>query len=61
MNSDSKTVTIRRPDSINLSLATKTFASIDAASAARPRNVSRNTRIVEAVQEKLARERRSHG
>jgi hypothetical protein len=70
MDSDSKTATVRSLDRINLRLAAETFASIDDACAARPGNVSRNTWIAEAVQEKLAREpqataqgpeRRAHG
>jgi predicted HicB family RNase H-like nuclease len=44
---------------MNLRLAAETFAQIDAACAARPGAVSRNTWIAEAVQEKLARERRT--
>ncbi len=71
MDSDSKIATVRSLDRINLRLAAETFADIDAACAARPGNVSRNTWIAEAVQEKLAREpmaaasqtseRRAHG
>ena len=71
MDSDSKTATVRSLDRLNLRLAAETFADIDAACAARPGNVSRNTWIAEAVQEKLAREpmaaasrtseRRAHG
>jgi hypothetical protein len=71
MNTDSKTATVRCLDRINLRLTAETFATIDAACAARPGNVSRNTWIAEAVQEKLAREpvtrasqtseRRAHG
>ena len=70
MDFDSKTATVRSLDRINLRLAADTFAEIDAACAARPGNVSRNTWIAEAVQEKLAREpqataqgpeRRAHG
>lgn len=71
MDSDSKTTTVRSLDRINLRLAAETFADIDAACAARPGNVSRNTWIAEAVQEKLAleplatasqtSERRAHG
>ncbi len=70
MNSDSKTATVRSLDRINLRLAAEAFSDIDAACAARPGNVSRNTWIAEAVQEKLAREpvsatpaseRRAHG
>jgi predicted HicB family RNase H-like nuclease len=56
MDSDSKPATVRSLDRINLRLAAETFADIDAACAARPGNVSRNTWIAEAVQEKLARE-----
>ena len=71
MESDSKTATVRSLDRINLRLAGVTFAQIDQACAARPGNVSRNTWIAEAVEEKLARdrallpanasERRAHG
>lgn len=70
MDSDSKTAIVRSLDRINLRLAAETFAAIDAACDARPGNVSRNTWIAEAVQEKLAREpqtaaqspeRRAHG
>ena len=71
MDSDSKTATVRSLDRINLRLAGDTFAQIDQACAARPGNVSRNTWIAEAVEEKLAREnapaqaqaseRRAHG
>ena len=52
---DSKTDTVRCLDRINLRLAAETFATIDDACAMRPGNVSRNTWIAEAVQEKLAR------
>ena len=70
MDPDSKTATVRSLDRINLRLAAETFSAIDASCAARPGNVSRNTWIAEAVQEKLARapaataqstERRAHG
>ena len=71
MDPDSKTATVRSLDRINLRLAAETFADIDAVCARRPGNVSRNTWIAEAVQEKLAREpmaaasqtseRRAHG
>ena len=71
MNSDSKPATVRSLDRINLRLAGDTFAEIDAACAGRPGNVSRNTWIAEAIEEKLARdgksalpqagERRAHG
>ena len=57
MDSDSRPATVRSLDRINLRLAGDTFAEIDAACAARPGNVSRNTWIAEAVEEKLARER----
>jgi len=57
MDSDSRPTTVRNLDRINLRLAGDTFAQIDAACAARPGNVSRNTWIAEAVEEKLARER----
>lgn len=43
-------------DRSNLRLAPETFAAIDRARAARPGQVSRNTWVTEAVQEKLARE-----
>jgi len=56
MDSDSKPATVRSLDRINLRLAAETFADIDAACSARAGNVSRNTWIAEAVQEKLARE-----
>jgi predicted HicB family RNase H-like nuclease len=71
MNTDSKSATVRSLDRINLRLAGETFAAIDDACAARPGNVSRNTWIAEAIEEKLARdrmavaanegERRAHG
>ena len=70
MESDSKTATFRSLDRVNLRLAAEAFAAIDAACDARPGNVSRNTWIAEAVQEKLVREprataqsleRRAHG
>jgi hypothetical protein len=59
MNSDSKSITVRSLDRINLRLAGVTFAAIDAACADRPGNVSRNTWIAEAIDEKLGRERTS--
>ena len=55
MASDSKSDTLRAIDRINLRLAPETFAAIDEACALRPGNVSRNTWIAEAVQERLAR------
>lgn len=57
MNFDSKSPPVRDLDRINLRLAGRTFSAIDAACAARPGNVSRNTWIAEAIEEKLARER----
>ncbi len=57
MISDSKAEPVRTLDRINLRLAPETFDSIDAARLARPGNISRNTWITEAVEEKLARER----
>jgi len=57
MHSDSKAATVRNLDRINLRLSAATFGEIDEACAARAGNVSRNTWITEAVQEKLARER----
>jgi hypothetical protein len=57
MNTDSRPTTVRSLDRINLRLAGETFAAIDAACAARPGNVSRNTWIAEAIEEKLGRER----
>lgn len=43
-------------DRANLRLSTETFRAIDAACAARPGRISRNTWITEAIEEKLARE-----
>jgi hypothetical protein len=57
MSIDSKSATVRSLDRINLRLAGETFAAIDGACAVRPGNVSRNTWIAEAIEEKLARER----
>jgi hypothetical protein len=58
---DSKTATIRTLDRINLRLPGKTFDAIDEARGARSGNVSRNTWITEAVEEKLARDRSASG
>ena len=44
----------------NLRLTPELWQSIDGARLKRPGNVSRNTWITEAVQEKLARERKDH-
>ncbi|WP_293906087.1 hypothetical protein [Phenylobacterium sp.] len=57
MHPDSKAQTVRCLDRINLRLSAETFGEIDEVRTARPGNVSRNTWITEAVQEKLARER----
>ncbi|MGC1301441.1 MAG: hypothetical protein WA840_03610 [Caulobacteraceae bacterium] len=57
MRSDSKATTVRSLDRMNLRLSAETFAEIGDACAARPGNVSLNTWITEAVEEKLARER----
>jgi hypothetical protein len=56
MISDSKTPPIQSLDRLNLRLLGETFAAIDGACAARPGNVSRNTWITEAIEEKLTRE-----
>ena len=58
---DSKTATIRSLDRINLRLPPETFNAIDVARAGRPGNISRNTWITEAVEEKLARDRVERG
>jgi predicted HicB family RNase H-like nuclease len=48
---------VQRPlDRFNLRLDPATFEAIDVALARRPGNISRNTWITEAIQEKLARE-----
>ena len=47
----------QRPfDRFNLRLDPETFEAIDSVRARRPGNISRNTWITEAIQEKLARE-----
>jgi len=61
MIADSKTATVSTLDRINLRLPAETFEAIDAARGARPGNVSRNTWITEAVEEKLARDRAASG
>jgi hypothetical protein len=58
---DSKIATIRSLDRINLRLPADTFEAIDAVRAGRPGNISRNTWITEAVEEKLARDRAERG
>ena len=57
MIGDSKPSSVRSLDRINLRLPAETFGAIDASRLARAGNVSRNTWITEAVEEKLARER----
>lgn len=52
---DSKPTNVRSLDRINLRLSADTFEAIDAARAARPGAISRNTWITEAIEEKLAR------
>lgn len=47
---------VNEKDRINLRLPAEVFAAIDEARADRPGNISRNTWITEAVQEKLLRE-----
>jgi predicted HicB family RNase H-like nuclease len=61
MLADSKTAAIRSLDRINLRLPPETFEAIDATRAVRPGNISRNTWITEAVEEKLARDRTENG
>lgn len=57
MLADSKTASVRTLDRINLRLAAETFEAIDASRQDRPGNISRNTWISEAIEEKLARDR----
>lgn len=59
MPADSKPAPVRDLDRLNLRLAARTFSDIDSARAERPGSVSRNTWITEAIEEKLARDRRS--
>ena len=54
---DSKASPVRNLDRTSLRLSAETFAQINDACSGRPGNVSRNTWIAEAVEEKLARER----
>lgn len=56
MTQASKSATVRPLDRINLRLPAETFAAVDGARADRPGNVSRNTWITEAIEEKLARD-----
>jgi hypothetical protein len=61
MIADSKTATVRTLDRINLRLSAEAFEAIDALRSARPGNISRNTWITEAIEEKLARDRAASG
>jgi hypothetical protein len=61
MIADSKSALVRTLDRINLRLPAETFEAIDVARGARPGNISRNTWINEAVEEKLARDRAENG
>ena len=61
MIADSKSALVRTLDRINLRLPAETFEAIDVARGARPGNISRNTWINEAVEEKLARDRVEDG
>jgi hypothetical protein len=56
MTSDSKTAAVRDLDRINLRLSAETFGEIDQLRATRAGNISRNTWITEAIEEKLSRE-----
>jgi phage tail protein X len=56
MANDSRTNNVRELDRATLRVPGKTLAAIDAARAARPGVVSRNTWLTEAIAEKLARE-----
>ena len=54
--SDSLKIPVSTLDRINLRLSPETFRAIDAARERRAGNVSRNTWIAEAIEEKLAEE-----
>lgn len=56
MTDSQKPTAVRALDRINLRLSPLMFDAIDEARNARPGNVSRNTWIAEAIEEKLARE-----
>lgn len=56
MLADSKCAAVRTLDRINLRLAPEMFEALDAARQSRPGNISRNTWITEAIEEKLAHE-----
>lgn len=56
MIDDSRTNNVRELDRATLRVPSKTLAAIDEARSARPGVVSRNTWLIEAIEEKLARE-----
>jgi hypothetical protein len=56
MTDSPKPNAIRALDRINLRLSPEMFGAIDHARGVRPGNVSRNTWIAEAIEEKLARD-----
>lgn len=56
MLADSKSANVRTLDRINLRLSAETFDAIDSSRQARPGNISRNTWISEAIEEKLRRD-----
>lgn len=56
MNTTPKAAAVRALDRLNLRLPQETVEAIDSARARRIGNVSRNTWITEAIQEKLNRE-----
>lgn len=60
MNHAVKSATPRPLDRLNLRLSAEMFQAIDDARSRRPGNVSRNSWIAEAIQEKLLRESASN-
>jgi predicted HicB family RNase H-like nuclease len=56
MTDSSKPCAVRAIDRINLRLSPAMFEAIDDARSSRPGNVSRNTWIAEAIEQKLARD-----
>ncbi|WP_036279598.1 hypothetical protein [Methylocystis sp. ATCC 49242] len=56
MSDSSKSSAVRAIDRINLRLSPAMFEAIDDARSSRPGNVSRNTWIAEAIEEKLVRD-----
>jgi hypothetical protein len=57
MIAESKTATVRTLDRIDLRFSAETFEAAGAMRAARPGNISCNTWITEAAEERLARGR----